>query len=74
MEAWHQSRRGDLGLPATRVLLYRLSHAAFARLMATRAPRSADSRAYGLTGMRFTAASCGSAMLFLGISCSTRSR
>ena len=67
MAAWHQSRRADLGLRASGLLLCWISYAAIARLVALHVPpQSAEALAYGLAAIGFIAASGGSAMLFLG--------
>lgn len=67
MAAWHRSRRADLGLRASGLLLCWISYAAIARLVALHVPpQSAGALAYGLAAIGFIAASGGSALLFLG--------
>lgn len=67
MAAWHRSRRADLGLRASGLILCWISYAAFARLVAVHSsPHAGDVVAYGLAALGFIAASGGSAMLLLG--------
>jgi len=67
MAAWHRSRRADVGLRATGLLLGSLSYVAFARLFALHpVSPSAGILAYGLAMIGFMAGSSGSALALLG--------
>jgi hypothetical protein len=67
MAAWHRSRRADLGLRGTGLLLCWTSYGAIARLAALHvAPPSAGALAYGLAAAGFLAASAGGALTALG--------
>lgn len=67
MVAWHRTRRADIVLRATGLLLCWVSYAAMARLVAMHvSPQKAGSLAYGLAAVGFMAASAGSALTLLG--------
>lgn len=67
MVAWHRSRRADLGLRATGLLLCWISYTALARLVGMQAsPQAARIAAFGLAFVGFLGASMGMAMLLLG--------
>lgn len=67
MVAWHRSRRADIGLRGTGLLLCWLSYAAFARLVGQHAPgQPSGLLASGLAAAGFLAASGGTAMTILG--------
>lgn len=67
MVAWHRSRRADIVLRATGLLLCWVSYAAIARLVAMHVPpQKAGVLAYGLATISFMAASTGSALSLLG--------
>ncbi|WP_342659294.1 hypothetical protein NPJ82_17810 (plasmid) [Sphingomonas sp. NY01] len=67
MAAWHRSRRADIVLRATGLLLCWVSYTAFLRLVAMHVPpQKAGILAYGIAAVGFMAASAGSALIFLG--------
>lgn len=67
MAAWHRSRRADIVLRATGLLLCWVSYAAVSRLVAMHVPpQKAGALAYGIAAIGFMAASAGSALTLLG--------
>ena len=67
MVAWHRSRRADIVLRATGLLLCWVSYTAILRLFAMHVPpQKAGVLAYGIAAVGFMAASAGSALTILG--------
>lgn len=67
MIAWHRSRRADIVLRASGLLLCWFSYTAISRLVAMHVPpQRADTLAYGIAAFGFMAASAGSALILLG--------
>ncbi|WP_028967988.1 hypothetical protein [Sphingomonas phyllosphaerae] len=67
MVAWHRSRRADIVLRATGLLLCWVSYTAISRLVAMHVPpQKAGVLAYGIAAVGFMAASAGSALTLLG--------
>jgi hypothetical protein len=67
MAAWHRSRRADIVLRATGLLLCWVSYTAISRLVTMHVPpHKADILAYGIAAVGFMAASGGSALTLLG--------
>jgi len=67
MAAWHRSRRADVGLRVSGLLLCGVCYAAIWRLVAMHVPaQSAGALASALAATAFLAASAGSAMLTMG--------
>ncbi|MEG8038677.1 hypothetical protein QP166_04680 [Sphingomonas sp. LR60] len=67
MAAWHRSRRADIVLRATGLLLCWVSYTAIARLVAMHVPPlKAGVLAYGIAAVGFMAASAGTALTILG--------
>ena len=67
MAAWHRSRRADIVLRATGLLLCWVSYAAISRLVAMHVPPRQDGvLGYGLAAIGFVAASSGGALTLLG--------
>lgn len=67
MVAWHRSRRADIVLRATGLLLCWVSYSAISRLVAMHLPpRNAGVLVYGIAAVGFMAASAGSALILLG--------
>lgn len=67
MAAWHQSRRADIILRATGLLLCWISYAAISRLVAMHVPpQKTGALAYGIAAIGFIAASAGGALTFSG--------
>ncbi len=67
MAAWHRSRRADLGLRASGLLLCGTAYTALSRLCAMPlSPDTVDALAFALAAIGLLAASAGSAMAALG--------
>jgi len=67
MAAWHRSRRADIVLRATGLLLCWVSYAEVSRLFALHVPpHQAGILPYGIAALGFMAASAGSALTLLG--------
>lgn len=67
MAAWHRSRRADLGLRASGLLLCGIAYTAVSRLSAMHvSPQTADVFAYAFAAICFLGASAGSALVMLG--------
>ncbi|MFV0623393.1 hypothetical protein ACBY01_05175 [Sphingomonas sp. ac-8] len=67
MASWHRSRRADLGLRASGLLLWGAAYAAFAQLVALRLPPHGEGAlGYGLAALGFVAASAGGVLTMLG--------
>ena len=67
MVAWHRSRRADIVLRATGLLLCWVSYTVISRLVAMHVPpQKAGVLAYGIAAVGFMAASAGSALTILG--------
>lgn len=67
MAAWHRSRRADIVLRASGLLLCWVSYTAIARLITMHIPpQKAGVPAYGIAAVGFMAASAGSALTILG--------
>jgi hypothetical protein len=67
MTAWHRSRRADLGLRASGLLLCGIAYAAVSRLCGLHpSAQTAGAGACAWAAIAFVAASSGSAMLMLG--------
>ncbi|WP_156346989.1 hypothetical protein [Sphingomonas sp. Leaf33] len=67
MAAWHRSRRADIGLRATGLLLCWVSYTAMSQVVAMHvSPHKAGILAYGIAAVGFIAASAGSALTLWG--------
>lgn len=67
MVAWHRSRRADIVLRASGLLLCWVSYTAISRLITMHVPpQKAGVLAYGIAAVGFMAAGAGSALTLLG--------